>query len=984
MRRTAAIVATIFLIAAGAHAQVLGTLQGYVTDEQGGVLPGVTVTVSNTETGAERVVVTDSIGFYTAPSLPSGVYSITASLSGMQSSQRDNIRLFVAQVLNVDFNMRVGSVTEEVTVTAESPIIEVSRSDTARYVTDVEIDNLPIADRDFTTFALLQPTVKSEPIRGGISLGGQKGISTGLNIDGTEAKSAFFGYGRGGEATENDGLVISQDAVKEFQVLVNGFAPEYGRNGGGYLNVITRSGTNQIRGRAFWLFRNEGLASDLKPTDLDESRGLTGDEDQFQVSEFKRQNFGLSLGGPIVKNQTHFFVSFDRLDRDEPFVSNIRGRGQYDAVLQRYPSLLRGFTGNGDGTAEPDPENGQTASGQFERQVDNQIFFGKITQQFGQNNTFAIRYNYTDYERTSDRKSEESLKAQKTHSVVASLVSVIGSNKVNEFRVQWAKDSLDRLSNLEPGDIPANFRIFNPSFGSFGKPDFLPIYVREKKLQLQNNFTWSLENHDIKFGVDWNQDDLSEFFAGSFDGRYDFNSIDDFLANEDLRVRIFFGEGNAPAPGEPFTDADENFAVKQTTLAFYGQDTWRPNNEVTVNFGLRWEGTYNPSGLEHVLPEGRQIPNDTNNIAPRFGVTWSPGGDGKQVFRFGGGKFYSRTPTLIFFDVVQSNGFAPGRTTVSPGQTGHVPLGEDIDNNNPPEGITPSVGIVEQDFEDPETWRFNAGYEREFAPNWAANLDFGYNKSSKLQSSYNVNAAPPGRDEFGRPVYSGERLDPNFVNIGTRDTSSRSEYWSLSAGITKRMSDGFQMQAHYTYSQDKSNDDNERSATSVTLTDYTDPDYDWGISSRKRQAPLRVQHRGGAAARVPGVGDRYVPVRRRVHRLRSRPQRHEPPLDHDQRARGGRRSGARAQLVPPDRGSRTWTSVSPSSSASAIRCGFQLLAELFNAFNFSNDVVTGATNTFYNSDGVTPNPEFGIAGGRAGGPVFGNQRQWQLGARLLF
>ena len=184
MRRIAAIAATVFLVAGGAHAQVLGTLQGYVTDEQGGVLPGVSVTVSNTETGAERVIVTDSIGFYTAPSIPSGVYVITASLAGMQSAQRENIRLFVAQVLNVDFNLRVGSVTEELTVTSESPIVEVSSNATSHYVTQEEISELPIRDRNYVDFALLAPTVKREPIRGGLSMSGQKGISSGLNIDG--------------------------------------------------------------------------------------------------------------------------------------------------------------------------------------------------------------------------------------------------------------------------------------------------------------------------------------------------------------------------------------------------------------------------------------------------------------------------------------------------------------------------------------------------------------------------------------------------------------------------------------------------------------------------------------------------------------------------------------------------------------------------------------------------------------------------------
>ena len=715
-RVLAAFISMILLVSAMAETQNLATLQGYIKDATGGVLPGVTVEIRNVDTGATRNVITDGTGFYTSPALQPGNYQITASLSGFQTIIRENIILLVGQTLDVAITMGVASVEETITVTAESPVVELSRSSTVAYVSEEQIMNLPIAGRDFTDFALLEPTVRTDTVRGGISLSGQKGISTGVKIDGTEAKSAFFGYGRGGEATENDGVVIAQDTVEEFQVVGSGYAPEYGRNGGGYLNVITKSGTNKLKGNAFMLFRNDSMTADLKQTPLQISRGNT---ESVPANEFKRYNWGVSIGGPIVQDKTHFFAAYDGINRTDPFIDNISARGQYDAVMARFPSLLRGYEPNNDGLAGPDDILGRTATGRFTRDFKNTVLFGKINHQFNERNSLSIRYNYTDYERSSDLKSEESLKTETTNSFVASVVSLIGTSMVNEFRFQYANDSLDRLSNLESGDIVANFRIETPTFESYGKPDFLPIFVREKKFQIQDNISYSFGNHDLKFGADIQIDDLSEFFAGSYDGRYDFRTINDFLDNNDRRVRIWFAD-IAPPP-------TVNFEAKQTITGLFAQDSWRPSERLTVNYGLRWDGTFNPGGWPHAFEEGKEIPDDLNNWAPRAGFAYSMDEAGKSVLRGGFGLFHDRTPTLIFFDVVQSNGIPPnfGRVVVSPGQPGHVPLGADIDHANAPPGLKPTVGIVDPDFQDAETWRLNLGYEREIMPDWAAVFRYG-------------------------------------------------------------------------------------------------------------------------------------------------------------------------------------------------------------------------------------------------------------------
>ena len=816
LRLVAVALCALVVLGTGAvSAQVLGNIQGFITDSSGAALPGVTVTVANADTGATRTVVSEANGFYAARSLVSGTYSITASLEGMQTMRQEGVRLLVGQTLDINLTLGVDEVSDVITVTSEAPLVEASRSSAAAYVSEEEIEALPISGRDFKEFAFLAPTVQNDESRGFITMSGQRGIYTGLNVDGTSAKSAFFAYGRGGEATENDGLVIAQDSVKEFQVITNGFSPEFGANGGGYINVITKSGSNNLKGTAFFFLRDESLAEDLPSTPLDDFNGNDGSR---PVDEFKRENYGLSIGGPIVKDKTHFFFSYDQTNRDEPFTQSIRTPGVYDAVLQRaqtepaFADLVSGFDRNADGSA----------TGLFLRSVDNMILFGKIDHQFSSSNSASFRVNSTDFERLSTYKDEESAKTEETLSVVGSLVTLAGDNGINEFRAQYSTDNLDRLSQRVGEPIEAQIRFRFGNFDSVGKFDFLPIFVEEKGLQLQDNFSYLFGNHDLKFGVDYQKDDLSQLFAGSLDGRYDFGSIQDFLDNNASNARIYFGNVQNP-----------NYDETQELLGVYAQDSFKPNANLTVNYGLRYGATYNPDNLEHLFPEGREIPDDTNNWAPRLGFAYSTH-EGRDVIRGGVGLFYGRTPSLIFASQVQQNGLYPnfGRLNVGPGDIGYVPLGTTINNENPPLDSPNSPAYVDPDFEDAETLRFNLGYERELGNDWVGGIDAVYAEGDKLQSNVELNRTLSGLDEFGRPIYSGTRPDPTFNEIFVRESIGESEYTALTFKVNKRWNGRYQLQAHYTWSEDRDTDSNERDATAVTVSNPADIGYDWGTSAR--------------------------------------------------------------------------------------------------------------------------------------------------------
>ena len=805
-----------FLMAGAGLAQTItGTIEGNISDVEGDPIPGATVTATNQDTGIDRAVITDANGFYSAKALQVGTYTLAAELAGMQTTQQTDISVLVGQIKDINLTLEVESSSEVITVTSEAPIIEVSRSGAANYIDEVAIESLPTVGRDFTDFAILTPGVQRDTSRGFLTIAGQRGMYSGLSVDGADNKSTFFGYGRGGEATENDGLIIAQDTVRQFQVVTNGFSAEYGRHGGAFVNVVTKSGTNEIKGSAFAFFRDDGMAEDLPSSPLDDHRGNDGSR---PVDTFDTQNYGVSIGGPFKRDRTHYYFGIDQRDQDIPFTRSLGFAGDYstyDLIMMRaqtepaFADLVTGFDRNADGSA----------TGLFTRSVSNQILFGKLDHQINDANLITLRANWTDFERESDYLDEESLKTEDTLSFIASMTTVVGSRGVNEFRIQSADDNLDRLSLRVGTPIEAQVRFRFGDFNSVGKFDFLPIFVEESQLQVKNDFSYLFGAHDMKFGVDYSKDDLAQLFAGSRDGRYDFRSAEDFLNNEASAARIWFGDSTYP-----------NYDETQAALAFYGQDSLKRDN-LTLSYGLRYTSTDNPDGLEHIEEDGRQIP-DTENLAPRFGFALAQD-EGRSVVRGGIGFFFGRTPTLLFANQVQANGVPPnyGRITVGPGENGYVPLGSPINNENPPPGIIPAISYVDPEFDDAQTVRASLGWEKELGAGWSAGVDAVYAEATGLQRNTDWNRQFGGYDEYGRPTWDG-RVRDDVAEILVRQSRGESEYQAVTLKVNRRFTGRYQMGAHYTWGKDRDTDSNERSATGVTISDTGNLGYDWGLSDR--------------------------------------------------------------------------------------------------------------------------------------------------------
>jgi hypothetical protein len=271
-----------------------GVLTGAVTDSSGAVLQGVAIEILHTDTGLVRRVVSNEQGYYRAALLPLGSYSVKAQSAGFAVLQRTGVRLGVGQQLTLNLTMRVADVGEVINVTAEAPVVETTRYERTMVVEQRSIENLPINGRDFTDFVLLTPTASGQPSRNGklISVGGGSDTTTGMSVDGADFKSPLRGYQTGATAP----FIMTQEAVQEFEVVRAGFSSEFGRSQGSRINVVTKSGGNNFHGGGFYFFRDNSLA-------MDDAFG--------RKLDFRRQQFGASLGGPILHDKLFFFTAVE-------------------------------------------------------------------------------------------------------------------------------------------------------------------------------------------------------------------------------------------------------------------------------------------------------------------------------------------------------------------------------------------------------------------------------------------------------------------------------------------------------------------------------------------------------------------------------------------------------------------------------------------------------------------------------------------------
>jgi hypothetical protein len=762
-----------------------GAIEGTVTDESGAVLPGANVTVTNLGTGLIRSATTDATGGYRALLLPIGTYSVQAALDGFATTTRPELTLSLGQTLTVDLSLQLAATAETITVTAEAPVIESTRTHQASTVNARSVAQLPTNGRNFIDFVLTTPGVTRDVRLGDISFAGQRGTLNSLVVDGADNNNTFFGQALGRTGSGRAPYQFSQDAVAEFQVNRNAYSAEYGRAGGAVINVVTKSGSNEFKGSLFEFYRDKSLNAN--------SWANKTAVPPRAKSPYRFDQFGGSLGGPIQKDRAFFFVSYD---------------GQRNTLpnLVTLDAQLVGLTLPTDADTVAGLAKARALANSWERTQDQDVFLARADWQISDPHRLTVRFNRQDFTggnfenggaTNAEQHTGDSLVT--TDTLNASMSSVLSGSLFNEVRGQWAKDKEPGKAN---SDLPeASIRQSGRTLLTAGRNFFSPRETTIERLQIADTLTWLLGAHSFKAGLDYNQDDILNFFPGNFSGSYTFNSLAAWNTGKpDSYVQAFAGPGTTGPTTEP--------SFSEYSVFF--QDEWKLRKNMSLSAGLRYDvqefdqpQVRNPDAqLAAAGIDTSFLATDRNNVAPRLGFAWNP--SEKLVLRAGYGLFYGRTPAIMVGTAHSNNGINVQTITL----TGAAAPVYPTILTAPPTGAAaakPTIFVFDRDYEQPEVHQASVGGEYALSSDIAIGVGYLYVRGEKLQRSTDINIGPAVPVTV--PISTGGsvvvdtypgRPFTNFSRIIQFESSAESEYNGFTLELRKRFNGSLQGSLAYT------------------------------------------------------------------------------------------------------------------------------------------------------------------------------------------
>lgn len=762
--------------------QASASLRGILTDPTGAVIPAAKIKVTQTLTNAERETETTSEGFYNFPTLPPGPYNLQASANGFRTAERTGVTLNVGAVVELNIQMQVGAISEVVTVTEQAPIVETTRSSTATVVDTRSVSELPINGRNFLDFAVLTPGVVKDPTRGGdLTFGGQRGTMNSLTVDGTDSNNVFFGQSTGRAGSGRNPYSFSQDAVQEFQVSTNAFAAENGRAGAGLINVITKSGTNKFHGTVFEFFRDRGLNAN---TFLNNSRNAV-------KGAYHYNQFGGNIGGPVKKDKLFFFFDFD-------------GQRNSEAIN----TVLGGAAAPADAASQAARQFLQQYVGQYPRRLNNNVYLAKGDWNISNSQRLSVRYNANrfngiNFENSGAQSAEEHTGNSdvKTANFSGNHTWTLSPVQILESRLTYTRDDQPGAANSTSPE--AIIRQGGSNVMSIGRNSFSPRYTNAKTLQWAESLSWIRGNHTYKFGVDYINQRIDNFFPGNFSGSYTFNSYADFWNKVPASFTQAFAGANTDGP---LTKPNVN------ELAFFVQDSWRATSRLTLNYGLRYDlfafaqpKVKNPdAGLAAGGLDTSRINRDTNNIGPRFGFAYKVKQNGSTVVRGGWGMYYGRTPSIMTGTAFSQNGIQVQTYTL----TSNIPTYPNVLTAPPALNRTPDIYVFAKDYVQPLTHQWSLNVEHALGNDYALTVGYMGVRGQHLSRTRDINRFPAqpytltystgGTVDILR--YAG-RPNTSFGRISLFDSGADSIYHSGFVQLTKRLSHSFQVQTSYTFSK---------------------------------------------------------------------------------------------------------------------------------------------------------------------------------------
>jgi hypothetical protein len=803
-------------MAAGAAQERTSAVSGSVNDSSGASVPAATVQIVQIDTGSTRTVQSDVRGYYRAPSLEPGQYNVTAEKEGFRTSVRKGVLLAVDREAIVDHVLSIGERTESVVVAGEARLVEATPSTISSLVESKTIDELPLNGRDYIQLATLEAGAAVSRSRGRsvntgygipISIAGSRPNQNSFLVDGVSVTSYT-----GSTPGSVNGVNLGVDAIREFSVQGSAYSAQYGRAGGGVVNAVTRSGGNEFHGSGYYFVRNDNF---------DARNFFDGPE----VPEFRRQQYGASLGGPIVKNRAFFFANYEAL-------RETRGNTTIDTTLSE--DARNGNLAAGRVTVDPmsakvaalyPKPNGQVFgdTGLFiftNNEVGRQNFItGRVDDNLGSYDRLFFRYtmddgsrqNQTDYALNSQANltRPQSLVVEETHIFSAALLNTARFGFTREQSTRGLTRSLvPGTDNPELGFLsssPVVGVILVPGLTDFpGGTGALDADINAfNSFQGFEDLSYLRGRHSIKVGGRVERTQFNTNSQNRVSGEFQFSNISNFLTNRPARFRALF-------PG-----SDTVRGYRQWIGAVYAEDTWKISRRLTVNLGLRYEWTTTPSEVNGKLANLVNL-TDTQlrvgslyidpsklNFAPRAGFAWDVLGNGATLVRGGYGVY----PDLILSQYLLLAGirnppfFLRGETRVL--RQGDFPKGGEAALVNNP---TPELRVerLDPNPSQPYVQHWNFTVEQKAGKESTVRLSYvgsrGLHLSSVVEDADLVTpiVQPDGRMYFPP---SAPRINPVWAQIRNRIFDASSSYHGLNAQYRWRFQKGVQVLASYVYSK---------------------------------------------------------------------------------------------------------------------------------------------------------------------------------------
>ncbi|HJZ65631.1 MAG TPA: TonB-dependent receptor [Candidatus Acidoferrum sp.] len=823
-----------------------GTVQGDVSDEKGGSVPGASVQAKNLDTNYIRTETTDGDGHFAFLNLAPGRYELTVTKSGFTTIVQQNVNLTIGQVLTIPVTVKVSSVAQQIVVT-DVPVIETTATESSSTLEEAAIATTPVLGRKFEDLLTLTPgvSISQGPDGDEININGQRGIFNNISLDGGDYNNGFFGEQVGGQRAAVD---ITLEAVKEFQVVASGANAEFGRSAGSAINVITKSGTNNFHGSVFEYFRDESLTastSDGKP-----------------LKDFRRNQFGGSFGGPVQRDKLFFFGAAEGiredLSRDNlstqlgatacPVASPVFRSNITDAQIEANPDCQRLTLLNFMKTSFNEDD-----SRAIDHQVRNASVFGRVDYNLNSKNQVFGSYSY-DWSKNSNQTFDVPTYGTTANGIEGpskiqvangNWYSTISPTKLNEAHFTYSRENRPR-NTIDKNSVPDTAMGFGTTF-RFGQPFFLEPAIDEIfwRTDVRDSFSLVHGKHTFKLGGEWIHSRNTQVFRGFFAGRYIFDSVTGFLhysspaalgngfgPNTVECSNGTFGDfnngcsGGATITGGPLLlylqhgptappvntqtlDASGFSDIANEDFSLFAQDTWKLTRNLTLNYGLRWDAQHFP---DPVVPPAQtsygqylsnpafdstgKLPNQNKEFQPRVGFAWDISGKGKSVLRGSYGIFFARQNMLTQVGAITTNGVQQQEIVAGSCLSGPPACGfRNTAGGAPPTfpGIVPvtaqplplvgaGVTVFSKDYTNPRIYATNVGYEQQLFGDFAGYVDFSMSKGVHLTRFVNPNVGSTVTTPTTGDTVSYSGPVP-FPNLGTV-TNTVSSAKSLYRGFT--------------------------------------------------------------------------------------------------------------------------------------------------------------------------------------------------------